>query len=87
MESLKFKNIQADEKYMSMRNYYMNVYRKYQAAVNYGEFERVPAVDVFVANLRAKDWTALDNIPTQLKYFTGKIGLAESGLKIYEQIY
>ena len=62
------------------RSRYIDAYRKYQAAVNYGEFAPVPAVDAFVAALKAKNWSALQNVPPQLKYFTGECGFSESGL-------
>jgi hypothetical protein len=64
----------------SRRSAYLDAYRKYQAAVNYGEFERVYAVDEFAGRLRGKDWAALDNVPSQLRYFIGEVGLSESGL-------
>jgi len=64
----------------SVRAAYMDAYRKYQAAVNYGEFEPVPAMDGFIAALRDKEWEVLKNVPLVLKYFMGGTGLAESGL-------
>ena len=70
--------IEGDKK--KARAVYLDAYRKYQAAVNYGQFERVPAVDAFIAALRNKDWTALNNVPPQIKYFTGEVSLAQSGL-------
>ena len=65
---------------ISRRTAYLDAYRKYQAAVNYGEFERVAAVDAFIAKLRNKDWTAYEDIPPQIQYFSGEIGFADSGL-------
>jgi hypothetical protein len=62
------------------RTSYLNAYRKYQAAVNYGEFERVYAVDEFAGRLRNKDWAAMSNVPPQLRYFAGEVGISESGL-------
>jgi len=62
------------------RAVYLDVYRKYQAAVNYGEFQRAPAVDYFIRQLRNRNWAALNAIPPQLKYFAGETGLAASGL-------
>ena len=59
---------------------YLNAYRRYQAAVNYGEFERCHAIDEFIARLRHKDWRALDSIPNQIRYFMGETTLVESGL-------
>ena len=64
----------------SRRSAYIDAYRKYQAAVNYGEFQRAPAADVFIGRLRNKDWAALDNIPGEIKYFAGECSLAASGL-------
>ena len=66
--------------YKSRRVRYLEAYRNYQAAVNYGEFERVPAIDIFIAQLRNKNWAVLNNVPPQIKYFTGEISLAQSGL-------
>jgi hypothetical protein len=54
--------------------------------VNYGEFERVPAVDKWVAAMRNKDWGKLSNPPPVLKYFAGECGFDDSGLKIKEQL-
>jgi len=62
------------------RTVYLDAYRNYQASVNYGEFQKVPAVDVFIKSLRNKDWTALNNVPMAIKYFTGECSLAQSGL-------
>lgn len=62
------------------RQRYIEAYRNYQAAVNYGEFERVITVDSFIDRLRSKDWTALIAIPPQIKYFTGEVGFTASGL-------
>lgn len=62
------------------RKTYMDAYRKYQAAVNYGEFERAATIDGIIERLRNKDWTAFDSIPPQLKYFAGEVGFVESGL-------
>ena len=59
---------------------YMDAYRKYQAAVNYGEFERDYEVDVFIDKLYDKDWSAYDAVPPQLQYFSGEKTLAESTL-------
>ena len=66
----------------SRRTVYMDAYRKYQAAVNYGEFQRAPVVDSFIAALCTEDWTVFENAPSELKYFIGEIGLAESGLEL-----
>ena len=71
---------QIEQQNKSKRSKYMDAYRKYQASVNYGEFQRAPAVDYFIQRLRSKDWTVLENIPTQIKYFAGEIGLSLSGL-------
>ena len=71
-----------EAQHKALRAHYMDAYRKYQAAVNYGEFAPAPAVDPFIAALRAKDWTALENVPSALKYFIGEVGLAESGLEL-----
>lgn len=65
---------------LSERSKYIEAYRNYQAAVNYGEFERAYGVDEFIGRLRNRDWSALNSIPPQIRYFTGEIGLAESGL-------
>ena len=73
-------NAEIESQKKSLRNRYMDAYRKYQAAVNYGEFQRVPAVDFFIRSLRNKDWTVLNNIPTALKYFAGECSFAQSGL-------
>ena len=62
------------------RNTYLDAYRRYQAAVNYGEFERVPTVDEFVKRLYNRDWAAMDSAPSQIKYFVGEIEFASSGL-------
>lgn len=66
--------------YIARRAQYLDGYRKYQAAVNYGEFERVTAVDSFIESLRNKNWSVLNGIPSQIKYFTGEVGFAASGL-------
>ena len=71
---------QIEQQKKSRRTVYLDAYRKYQAAINYGEFERVPAVDTFIAALRNKNWQALDYIPPQIKYFTGEVSFAQSGL-------
>jgi len=69
-----------EQQHKNCRAGYLDAYRKYQAAVNYGEFERVPAIDSFIDNLRNKNWSVLNSIPPQIKYFAGEIGLAASGL-------
>ena len=69
-----------EAKNKSRRAQYLDAYRKYQASVNYGEFERVPAVDGFIECLRNKDWSAFNYVPPQIKYFAGEIGLTASGL-------
>jgi len=66
--------------YKHERGLYLDAYRKYQAAVNYGEFERVPALDSFITRLLDKDWSAFDNVPKQILYFTGEKKFFESGL-------
>ena len=66
----------------SNRKIFLDAYRKYQAAVNYGEFERAPIVDEFIRRLYDKDWVAFENVPTQLKYFLGEVCLIESELII-----
>jgi hypothetical protein len=71
---------QLERQKKSRRGVYIDAYRKYQAAINYGEFQRVPAVDYFMRRLRNKDWSAFGNIPSQLKYFAGECPFAESGL-------
>ena len=62
------------------RAVYMDAYRKYQAAVNYKEFKRIPAADKFIRRLRDKDWTAFENIPAEIKYFAGECNFDKSGL-------
>jgi len=64
----------------NLRYQYLNAYRKYQAAVNYGEFECSYEADQFIKRLYDKDWSALDNAPSQIKYFAGEVSYAESGL-------
>jgi len=71
---------QIEQQNKSRRANYMDAYRKYQAAINYGEFQRVPVVDYFIKRLRNKDWSAFDSIPSQLKYFAGQCSFAQSGL-------
>ena len=70
--------MEADNKIL--RICYMDAYRKYQAAVNYGEYQKIPTIDSFIAALQAKNWAALNSVPNALKYFTGECGFAESGL-------
>jgi len=70
-----------DEKLLNFRRTIcLDAYRRYQAAVNYGEFERSYEADQFIKRLYDKDWTALDYVPSQLKYFAGEVGYAGSGL-------
>jgi len=96
MESLQDKNLLQNEDFrqhsikqhegalaenrLQLRKAYLDAYRKYQAAANYGEFERVYAVDQFAVRLYNKDWAALDNTPAPIKYFLGEVGFGESGL-------
>lgn len=67
-------------KFKENRAHWMDVYRKYQAAVNYGEIERNKSIETFIQSLRNKDWRVLNDIPDALKYFDGKTGIKESGL-------
>lgn len=53
------------------RGQLLDAYRKYQAAVMYGEIERNFEVDDFVIALKDKNWSVLNNIPKQLRYFMG----------------
>ena len=78
--AMKLQAAQQDAANKVIRGRYMDAYRKYQAAVNYGEFTKKPVVDVFIDALKAKNWAALNNVPPQLRYFTGEAGFAESGL-------
>ena len=78
VQSKKTAEIEQQNKYRRIS--YIDAYRKYQAAVNYGEIERAPNIDVFINALKNKDWEAFNNIPPQIEYFMGNIGFAESGL-------
>jgi len=69
-----------EAKNKSRRSAYLDAYRKYQAAVLFGEFERACVLEDFIEALRNKDWTAFNNVPSQIKYFTGEISFAQSGL-------
>ena len=71
---------QIEQQKKAQRVFYLDAYRRYQAAVNYGEFQKAPAVDYFIRSLRNKDWSVLNNVPPQLEYFAGKISLSASGL-------
>ena len=64
----------------AIRNRYLDAYRKYQAAINYGEFVRAAGIDECVTALCNKDWTVIDAVPPALKYFAGECSFAESGL-------
>lgn len=75
-----FTAVEIEAQYKARRSHYFDAYRKYQAAVNYGEFERVMVIDEVIESLRNKDWAALTAIPPQLKYFAGEVGFVESGL-------
>ena len=55
------------------RGFYLDLYRKYQAAVNYGEIMRCSEVDLFIQKLKNKDWSAFNEIPKTLLYFKGEI--------------
>ena len=59
---------------------YFDAYRKYQAAVNYGEFARAYEVDLFINRLKNNDFAAFEQVPPQLKYFMSEASFAESGL-------
>ena len=72
----------AETQNKSTRNRYLDAYRKYQAAINYGEFVRAAGIDAFIVALRNKDWTVLDNVPPALKYFAGECNFEESGLTV-----
>lgn len=76
----KIKDAEIEAKNLGFRNLYMDAYRKYQAAVNYGEFEQSAPVDIFISRLKEKDWTALNEAPPQIDYFLGKVTFAQSGL-------
>lgn len=71
---------EAERQNKARRAGYMDAYRKYQAAVNYGEFAPVIDADAFIMALRNKEWAAFNNVPNALKYFAGECGFAESGL-------
>ena len=79
-QKIVFENVQNEFNSKAHRTIYMDAYRKYQTAVLFGEFQRVPAVESFIAALKNKDWSVLNNVPNGIKYFTGEVGLAESGL-------
>jgi hypothetical protein len=79
-EFVPYTETELDSIYKQERSKYLDAYRKYQAAVNYGEFQRVPAADYFIRRLRNRDWAAFDNIPAALKYFAGECSFAQSGL-------
>lgn len=64
----------------TVRAHWLDAYRKYQAAVAFGEIKRDEGIEAFIKRLKDRDFTALSEVPSGLRYFAGEASWAESGL-------
>jgi len=58
-----------ERQYERRRGQLLDAYRRYQAAVCYGEFPKDDTVAIFVQYLYNRDWSVIHKVPEKLKYF------------------